>query len=61
MALNLTEICEKIRTAIHGRDITESIASGLEYCGQISENAKADMEAAAASTKEQLSDRKSVV
>lgn len=55
MALNLTEICEKIRTAIHGRDITESIASGLEYCGQISENAKADMEATAASTKEQLS------
>nr|DAX36383.1 MAG TPA: GDSL like Lipase Acylhydrolase [Caudoviricetes sp.] len=55
MATNLTEICEKIRTAIHGRDITESIASGLEYCGQISENAKADMEATAASTKEQLS------
>ena len=54
MALNLTEICEKIRTAIHGRDITESIASGLEYCGQISENAKADMEATAAATKEAI-------
>ena len=54
MALNLTEICEKIRTAIHGRDITESIASGLEYCGQISENAKADMEATASAAKEAM-------
>lgn len=55
MATNLTDIIKKVRTALRGEEVRGSIADGLEYCGQISENAKADMEATAASTKEQLS------
>ena len=55
MATNLTDIIKKVRTALRGEEVRGSIADGLEYCGQISEDAKADMEAAAASTKEQLS------
>lgn len=55
MATNLTEIIKKVRTALRGEEVRGSIADGLEYCGQISENAKADMEASAAATKEQLS------
>lgn len=55
MATNLTDIIKKVRTALRGEEVRGSIADGLEFCGQISENAKADMEATAASTKEQLS------
>lgn len=55
MATNLTDIIKKVRTALRGEEVRGSIADGLEYCGQISENAKADMEASAAATKEQLS------
>ena len=55
MATNLTEIIKKVRTALRGEEVRGSIADGLEFCGQISENAKADMEASAAATKEQLS------
>ena len=55
MATNLTDIIKKVRTALRGEEVRGSIADGLEYCGQISENAKADMEATAAATKEQLS------
>lgn len=55
MATNLTDIIEKVRTALRGEEVRGSIADGLEFCGQISENAKADMEATAAATKEQLS------
>lgn len=55
MATNLTDIVKKVRTALRGEEVRGSIADGLEFCGHISENAKADMEATAASTKEQLS------
>ena len=55
MATNLTDIIKKVRTALRGEEVRGSIADGLEYCGQISENAKADMAATAAATKEQLS------
>lgn len=55
MATNLTDIIKKVRTALRGEEVRGSIADGLEFCGQISENAKADMEATAAATKEQLS------
>ena len=55
MATNLTDIIKKVRTALRGEEVRGSIADGLEFCGHISENAKADMEATAASTKEQLS------
>lgn len=55
MATNLTDIIKKVRTALRGEEVRGSIADGLEYCGQISENAKADMEASAAATKERLS------
>lgn len=54
MATNLTDIIKKVRTALRGEDVRGSIADGLEYCGQISENAKADMEATAAATKEAI-------
>ena len=55
MATNLTDIIKKVRTALRGEEVRGSIADGLEFCGHISENAKADMEATAASIKEQLS------
>lgn len=54
MATNLTDIIKKVRTALRGEEVRGSIADGLEYCGQISENAKADMEATAAATKEAI-------
>lgn len=54
METNLTEIIKKIRTAVLGREVRSSIADGLEYCGQISENAKADMDATAEAAKEAI-------
>lgn len=54
MATNLTDIIKKVRTALRGEEVRGSIADGLEFCGQISENAKADMEATAASTKKDI-------
>lgn len=54
METNLTEIIKKIRTAVFGREVRNSIADGLEYCGQISENAKADMDATAEAAKEAI-------
>lgn len=54
METNLTEIIKKIRTAVLGREVKSSIADGLEYCGQISENAKADMDATAEAAKEAI-------
>lgn len=54
METNLTEITKKIRTAVLGREVRGSIADGLEYCGQISENAKADMDATAEAAKEAI-------
>lgn len=54
METNLTEIIKKIRTAVFGREVRGSIADGLEYCGQISENAKADMDATAEAAKEAI-------
>ena len=54
MATNLTDIIKKVRTALRGEEVRGSIADGLEYCGQISENAKADMAAAAAATKKDI-------
>lgn len=54
MATNLTDITKKVRTALRGEEVRGSIADGLEYCGQISENAKADMEATASAAKEAM-------
>lgn len=54
METNLTEIIKKVRTAVLGREVRSSIADGLEYCGQISENAKADMDATAEAAKEAI-------
>lgn len=54
MATNLTDIIKKVRTALRGEEVRGSIADGLEYCGQISENAKADMEATASAAKEAM-------
>lgn len=54
METNLTEIIKKVRTAVLGREVRGSIADGLEYCGQISENAKADMDATAEAAKEAI-------
>lgn len=54
METNLTEIIKRIRTAVLGREVRSSIADGLEYCGQISENAKADMDATAEAAKEAI-------
>lgn len=54
MAKNLTDIIKKVRTALRGEEVRGSIADGLEYCGQISENAKADMEATASAAKEAM-------
>lgn len=56
MATNLTDIIKKVRTALRGEEVRGSIADGLEYCGQISENAKADMEATASAAKEAISE-----
>ena len=54
MATNLTDTIKKVRTALRGEEVRGSIADGLEYCGQISENAKADMEATASAAKEAM-------
>lgn len=54
MATNLTDIIKKVRTALRGEEVRGSIADGLEYCGQISENAKEDMEATASAAKEAM-------
>lgn len=54
MATNLTDIIKKVRTALRGEEVRGSIADGLEYCGQISENAKADMKATASAAKEAM-------
>jgi hypothetical protein len=54
MATNLTDIIKKVRTALRGEEVRGSIADGLEFCGHISENAKADMEATASAAKEAM-------
>ena len=48
MADNLNDIVKKVRTAVLGEEVRGSIADGLEYCAQYTENAKAEIDAKAA-------------